>query len=186
MTQVTLPHRRGRWWTREEDQFLIDNVRTLGFGAVADALGRTRGSVKDRAGHKLGIWMRYWPAEHKAFLRKHYPTHGADFVAEALGRPKGVIVRMASNMGVRRLIYTKVPIPDVRTKQLLKTIAPEHGFTPEQILSRARNQAICAVRYRIARELRNAGYSFPNIGKRLGLDHSSVIWGIKRFASGQS
>jgi len=55
------------------------------------------------------------------------------------------------------------------------------GFTPSQILGAQRARPIAYVRFAIAHVARrNTGQSLPEIGRRLGRDHTTILNGLAR------
>lgn len=63
-----------------------------------------------------------------------------------------------------------------RVRKYLADEATRCGVTPEQILSRSRKRHVTYARRRVAVRLRNDGFSYPQIGRWLGLNHTSVIY----------
>lgn len=66
---------------------------------------------------------------------------------------------------------------------LAEKVAAEGGLTVAEILVQDRRRPVSLVRDRIMGELRQAGYSTPEIGRFLKRDHTTVMAGIARWAS---
>lgn len=58
-------------------------------------------------------------------------------------------------------------------------VAKRTGVPARAIVSRSRTDEVFAARARAMRALRAMGYSFPQIGKAFGRDHSTVIHAVR-------
>lgn len=181
MGNVTVAPRRGYHWTREEDNFLRENLATLEHEGVAAALGRTVIGVRSRCDVKGLYTRRYWTDAELKFLKENYPIHGPNYVAEHLDRSRQSVINIANNYGVH-VRSRKTARPNPRTKALLGIFADKHKCSTDEILSWRKAHNICLARWGVMRELQSAGYSTTQIGAQLGRDHSSVCMGLKRLA----
>lgn len=64
-------------------------------------------------------------------------------------------------------------------------IAVAHRVALEDILSRWKQPKVAAARGELYRQLRTKEYSYPEIGKMFGVDHSSVIYWVKKLSHGK-
>jgi chromosomal replication initiation ATPase DnaA len=58
---------------------------------------------------------------------------------------------------------------------LMKAVAQEAGFTPDEIRSRCTETRYVKARRRIARAARKEGFTYQEIGQAIGRHHSTVI-----------
>ena len=73
--------------------------------------------------------------------------------------------------------------PASATRAIKRRIAFEHGVTVEEIDGPSRVRRIMIPRFLVYEALRNLGFSYPQIGARVGgRDHSSVMSGLKTLA----
>ena len=68
-------------------------------------------------------------------------------------------------------------------RQLVAIIAGVSGETFNTILSGGRRRPLPFCRYIVARELYKRGYSLPRAGAELGIDHATVLHGIRQLDS---
>jgi hypothetical protein len=66
-----------------------------------------------------------------------------------------------------------------------RAVAKEWGITIKELLGPSRSMRLVDARAAVAALLREAGYSYPEIGKIIGRDHSSVFHGLKRREENQ-
>lgn len=59
-------------------------------------------------------------------------------------------------------------------------IANEHGVTIEAMLGPARHKTVAAARHALMCNLRIRGYSYPEIGRLVGRDHTTVIAAVRK------
>jgi hypothetical protein len=92
---------RGRVWTPEEDEYLIENYKELGRKACADHLGRPVNGVKCRA-YELGIQADVaWTDREDKLLREKYPEIGRTGCAELIpGRSVAAVGARAGLLGL--------------------------------------------------------------------------------------
>ena len=68
------------------------------------------------------------------------------------------------------------------TEEVLQLVAVMAGVSGEDfntILSGGRRRPLPVCRYLIARELHNRGYSYNHLSKELGMNHATVMYGIR-------
>ena len=65
--------------------------------------------------------------------------------------------------------------PREKTLANIREIVAPHGVSVGEVLSRSRTPHIVAARRAVAIHYRNAGRSFPEIGRIIGRDHTSVM-----------
>ena len=89
-------------WTLDEDQFLIENYRSLGSKGTADVLGRLPSACRNRAYHLKITRDISWSPEEEQFLKDNYGSQGAVWVSEQLGRSKSSCIAHARKLGIKR------------------------------------------------------------------------------------
>lgn len=62
----------------------------------------------------------------------------------------------------------------------LVAVAAARGVTVEEITGRSRTRCIARARQEVCRRLRDHGWSYPRIGRFLGLDHTTVMHACTR------
>jgi hypothetical protein len=67
---------------------------------------------------------------------------------------------------------------------IVATVADETGVPRDQIRSRSRLGSASRARHEVWRRLREVGWSYPAIGAAFGVDHTSVMYGVKRATVG--
>lgn len=69
-----------------------------------------------------------------------------------------------------------------RYEAMVRAEAEAMGIDPEMVLSRRRQRPYALCRFRVFAKLRADGqYSLPGIGRTAGLDHTSVLHGLRRL-----
>ncbi len=53
------------------------------------------------------------------------------------------------------------------------------GVTPAELLSRTRRMKIVEARWAVMLRLHNRGFSYSRIGREMGMDHSTIMAGVK-------
>lgn len=66
-------------------------------------------------------------------------------------------------------------------RQLVAIIAGVSGETFNTILSGGRRRPLPFCRYIVARELYKRGYSLQRAGAQLGIDHATLLYGIRQL-----
>ena len=74
------------------------------------------------------------------------------------------------------------PPPDLPKRVLAAAAALFHVAPPARLLRRGRHRDICSARWVAAWMLRRRQWSTLKIGRYLGLDHSTVLHGLRRIA----
>jgi hypothetical protein len=167
-------------WTADQKSVVRDHFRTLTAETISRITGRTVDAVKRKA-RELGVSNHNWSRQEIEFLCTYYRTHGPRFVARHLCRSESAVQGYAHKVGTQMYRHTMEANPNKKTKALVAAIATESGLNPADILGRSKTRAIVIARWRIAKQLREAGYSYPNIGKQLGRDHTSILHGLQRL-----
>lgn len=73
-------------------------------------------------------------------------------------------------------------VVSARARDVIAEVAREHEVTPEQVMGRSVHRHVVRARWAAMARLREAGLSYPRIGRILGRDHSTVMYGIRRHA----
>lgn len=88
-------------WSQEEDQVLISKYTTMDPSECAKLMGRTIGSVKNRA-HKLGVKnSKYWILEDIEFLKENYNSLGPKDCSFILNKSYDSVKDKASSLGLK-------------------------------------------------------------------------------------
>lgn len=66
-----------------------------------------------------------------------------------------------------------------RLERAVPRVAKQFDIDPEFILGITRKKPYPKARRIIAKELRSFGYSFPQIGRAMNRDHTSIIYMVK-------
>jgi len=67
---------------------------------------------------------------------------------------------------------------------LVDSVSVRHGVAIEMILSTARDDRICRARRDLCTCLRGSGLSYPDIGRLVGMDHTSVMTAVRKELAG--
>lgn len=59
-------------------------------------------------------------------------------------------------------------------------VALKHGLTRHDILGRVKTTHICRARHEAYYHFRRKGWSYPEIGRLFGRDHSTIIYGVEK------
>lgn len=68
-----------------------------------------------------------------------------------------------------------------RVRAVVDLVAAETGIDRGLILSTCKARHVAVARWRAFRVLRDYGYSLPSIGHAFGMDHTSVLHGLRRL-----
>lgn len=68
----------------------------------------------------------------------------------------------------------------MRSRDIIKAVAQEHGLQPSDILGRDRFGHFIEARRETMVRLREAGFSYPQIGSILDRDHSTVVFHVNQ------
>ena len=72
-------------------------------------------------------------------------------------------------------------IPGEVNNLIIRAVAEKHGVPPWEIFGRNRRREVIKARFEVMYIMRTKAYrTFPQIGKTLGFDHTSVIHGCRR------
>lgn len=78
-----------------------------------------------------------------------------------------------------RKLRTLLAMPTVGN--ILKGVIKKTGIYGDEIIGRSRSKAIVSARHMLMLELNEAGLSQSNIGRLLGLDHTTVCIAIRNY-----
>jgi chromosomal replication initiation ATPase DnaA len=116
------------------------------------------------------------------------PTHETtyDRLAQAFSRVYAETGSIATTLEVldtqrARELVTK-PMPDLPKRVLAAAAALFHVMPPARLLRPGRHRDICSARWIAAWMLRRRNWSTLKIGRFLGIDHSTVLHGLRRVA----
>lgn len=172
-------------WTKENDDYLRLYYCARGVKRCAKEVGKSPASTMSRA-RRLGLRIyRQWDNIDDMYVRDRYLVDGAESVAIALRRSLSAVRERAVALKVTKLYHKPTkPQPNLYTKRLAQEIAPQYNCTPEDVFAGSRIRKVVDARYAIAARLRTQPwkYSYTRIGRILGVDHSTVISGLRRHA----
>ncbi len=80
---------------------------------------------------------------------------------------------MKGGVSFPRPLYRPLP---PRIKKLVEIAAEENGTTIDLIMSGSRFKNVTLGRQAACRYIRRAGFSFPEIGRFLGIHHTSAVY----------
>jgi chromosomal replication initiation ATPase DnaA len=60
-------------------------------------------------------------------------------------------------------------------------MAAAHGRSLRELLEQNRDPELVIIRWKMMREMRDAGYSLPRIGRLMHRDHKTVHYGLRRL-----
>ena len=66
------------------------------------------------------------------------------------------------------------------TALTIVAVAAEHEVRPTEILGRRRFPRLAAARQEVCRRLVALGWSYAEVGRQLGLDHTTVIHAVRK------
>jgi chromosomal replication initiation ATPase DnaA len=78
------------------------------------------------------------------------------------------------------------PTPDLPKRVIAAAAACFHVMPPARLLRPGRHRDICSARWVAAWMLRRRNWSTLKIGRFLGLDHSTVLHGLRRVAADEN
>jgi chromosomal replication initiation ATPase DnaA len=67
------------------------------------------------------------------------------------------------------------------TDLTIEKICEAHGQVVREVLSDKRSRRLVRARCEVARFLRSKGWSYPVVGKKMGRDHSTIMYNVHRF-----
>jgi len=94
-----------RKWSKEEDNFIIENYKVLSSKEISQHLNRTASAIRKRA-LALGIsgTVNRWSEEEENFLKEKWGILNVDAVAKKLNRSRNAILLKAYQMSLREQI----------------------------------------------------------------------------------
>lgn len=66
-------------------------------------------------------------------------------------------------------------------RALIRAVADEEGVPVEDIMRRTRTHKIAKARWKIWATLKKRGWSYPRIARPFRVDHTTVLYGVRRF-----
>lgn len=72
----------------------------------------------------------------------------------------------------------------MKSREIIRAVALEHGLQPRDLLGRDRFGHFIAARREAMVRLREAGFSYPQIGRFLGRDHSTIVFHVNKAKAG--
>ncbi|MBB6424970.1 helix-turn-helix domain-containing protein [Sphingopyxis sp. JAI128] len=76
--------------------------------------------------------------------------------------------------------YTPPPYIAITDRELVAHIARVHSMTAADLIGPAKHRAVCIVRWRAMKALRDKGRSLSSIARTFNRDHSSVSYALRR------
>lgn len=176
-------------WTVEELASL-QQMRSLGMTGqqIADALGRTKVSVLDKA-NKMGFALpRVKAADREALLREAFENGATvEHIAKALGICRKTVHDAYHDYSAQIIAKAARPVisgPYIGAKEMAAIVAPICGCTVKAIFSRSRFRANVIARMAMVRALRDRGLALSTINRAIGKsDHSTVLNLLAKFDS---
>ena len=98
-----------------------------------------------------------------------------------------LIAHVEAEQAYERLRFVKPPkwVP-ARWTTVLDDTCKTFGLTRDQLAAPSRYRSIAWPRFYAMAKMRELGMSYPDVGRRLGgMDHTSVIHGVRRYAMPQ-
>ena len=77
--------------------------------------------------------------------------------------------------------FDSITMPPNIIRDMISAAAEKHGVTRAEILGSCRRKNIVAARREVMYRAVEAGYSLGEIGRRIGRDHTSVLYGHRLF-----
>ena len=99
---------KGKAWTKEEEQLLIDNYKKIPMTELGMLLNRSSDALRIKAG-KLGISgsLCQWTKEQDQYLIKNYLTLSAEQIANELNKTATTVYRRHKKLGLERVKIEK-------------------------------------------------------------------------------
>jgi len=63
---------------------------------------------------------------------------------------------------------------------MVVAVADRHGVTTTELLSRGRTALLARARHDLMADLWGSGLAFIEVGRLLGMDHTSVMYGVRK------
>ena len=120
------------------------------------------------------------------------PTHETpyDRLAEVFSRVYAETGSIATTLEVldtqRARESVAKPMPDLPKRVLAAAAALFHVTPPARLLRAGRHRDICSARWIAAWMLRRRNWSTLKVGRFLGIDHSTVLHGLRRVAANKN
>ncbi len=122
--------------------------------------------------------FRKWSEDEAKYVKENYLSSGATACAAHLNRTRAAVCQRAWMVGAGRRQ------PPHLTRKIYQRVLIEEcdraGLPPSLVMSRTTSALCSGPKFRTWRRLHDMGYSYPQIGKRSGRDHTAVMSGAKR------
>tara|TARA_R110002153_G_scaffold256761_1_gene415705 strand:+ start:842 stop:1309 length:468 start_codon:yes stop_codon:yes gene_type:complete len=67
--------------------------------------------------------------------------------------------------------------------EVVNNVCSKHSIHESIVMSKTKVRWVCVIRHEIMYKLKEAGYTLSEIGSILNMDHSSIMYGIKKHLS---
>lgn len=139
-----------KFWTKEEEEFLRVNYKTMAHEEMAEKLDRTKNSITVRC-MRLGlIGPKLWNEEAENFLRENYLTMPYEEIASILGRSKKAIREKCKSLKFYRASpWTKEQDNFLRANYLIlrfKEIGKQINRSESAVSSRCKLLGIASIK----------------------------------------
>lgn len=122
---------------------------------------------------------RVTPTETLLAMEFRHAKERADLIADLMHES------YAAGLNDRGKPGTISKMPTVM-QQVTDRVAREYGMDPRELRGSSRTSDLHQPRRVIWCELRERGYSFPQIGRFFGRDHTSIKHGVDKYLAGQN
>lgn len=128
-------------WTTEDDNYILENYKTMSICELATHLDRSERMIKLR-GNKLGInFQNRWSDYELAFVRENYPSMDLQEMSAVLNRTVGAIHQAAYSLGIKR--------DDKWTEDEISYLIEHHKTKTYREICEALGRSECAVSIKI-------------------------------------
>ena len=121
----------------------------------------------------------YWSPQDDECLRAYGNDIPLGAIAFMLGRSYRAVAQRRTRLDIARQNKGCKPVPVALVLSLAEHFAAEANCTAEQVLGSRRIAPIAWARQQVMKALR-AEYSLYAIGRVLGVDHTTVVYGVSR------
>ena len=101
-----------------------------------------------------------------------------------VARPRASVNPAPSRILLANLIHAFKMKPNVSTLQsIIESASKFYGIPVRDIVGRCRSETLTKVRFSVYSVCRASGYTYPEIAKALGRDHSAVVYGVQQTSA---
>ena len=122
----------------------------------------------------------YWSPQDDEILRVHRDDLPLGVLAFMLGRTYRAVAQRRVRLDIARPNKGTRPVPVALVRDLAERFAVIAKCTSADVLGSSRVARIAWARQQVMKELRLQDYSLYAIGRALGIDHSTVVYGMTR------